>query len=197
MYELAFTLYEKGEVEQAVETALKGSKYISDQLPRFYVLIANAFDDHGRPNEAINIYLEGIKFLSNAKEHADQRSSLYFNLAVTYLKLNRSTEARQALKEAVATDHGYASPHYMLSNVYHRTRYKIPAFLAASRFITLEPNTKLTAGAANIIVDVLKAAERDPVSGEINIVIDLKPPVDEGDFAGARDPAPDAYDGRR
>ena len=63
MYELALTLVHKGEKLAAMELANKGTKYISSELPLFYVLIANNLDDLGKPDDAIKIYLDGIKIL--------------------------------------------------------------------------------------------------------------------------------------
>ncbi|MFM9904159.1 MAG: tetratricopeptide repeat protein [Pyrinomonadaceae bacterium] len=182
MYELSLSLQSKGEKLEAVETAYRGSKYISDELPLFYVLIANNLDDLGKPQDAINIYLDGLKALAGDNRFGNYRSSLYFNLGVTYLKQKKYSDARQALKSAVENDFGYASPHYMLSYVYNGTRYKIPALLAAARFISLEYGTDRTTIAANTIVDVLKPAPKDPKTGNINITLDMNAPKDEGNF---------------
>ncbi len=183
MYELSMTLDAKGEKEKALELANIGSKYISDELPLFYVTMANILDEKGKPQEAIKLYQEGLKLLEGDKRFGAYRASLHYNLGVTYVQQKKNNEARASLKSAVASDFNYASPHYLLSVVYNGTRYPVPAFLAASRFISLEFNTNRTGIAVGVIADVLKPAPKDPKTGNINIFLNLGGPKDEGNFA--------------
>src|SRR4051812_18783703 len=53
LYELAMTYYTKGEKTKAMETAYKGSKYKADELPLFYMAMANVLDDIGKSEEAV------------------------------------------------------------------------------------------------------------------------------------------------
>ena len=184
MYELCMTLYAKGEKEKSMELANRGSKYISDELPLFYGTMANILDDYGKPQEAIKIYLEGLKLLAGDPQFAKYRSSLYYNLGVTYFGLKQYKEAREALKDAVDNDFMYASPHYLLAVVYNGTHYRIPALLAASRLVTIEYKTKRGSQAAAIIADVLKPPQSDPKTGNTTINLDFGSPKDEGDFDG-------------
>lgn len=182
MYELAHTLHAKGDKLEAVELAYKGTKYIGENLPLFYILIANELDDLGKPDEAIKIYVDGIKLLEGNDDYGAYRSSLEFNLGVTYIRQKKYVEARKVLKDAVEDNYRYPSPHFMLSYVYNGTKYKIPAFLAAARFISLEYSTQRTGNAVGIITDILKPAAKDPKTGNINIFLDMNAPKDEGDF---------------
>lgn len=182
MYELAITYYSMGEKTKAMETAYKGSKYKSDQLPLFYLAMANVIDDVGKPDEAIRIYNDGIKMLQGDPTMLPHLSSLHYNLGVTYLKQKKYTEAREELKKAVVYNFKYASPHYLLAVVYNGTKYKIPAFLAASRLVSLELATPRTQRAAAVIRDLLKPAPKDPKTGNTQIFFSLDAPKDEGDF---------------
>ncbi len=181
MYELAFSLDAKGDQLEAMELANKGTKYISDELPLFYVLMANNLDDLGKSDDAIKIYQDGIKHLEG-KAFAGYRASLQYNLGVTYVKLKKYLEARQALKSAVENNFAYASPHYLLSIVYNGTKYKLPAFLAAARLVSLEYNTQRTQSSVDLIVSTLKPSSKDPKIGNITIDLDFFAPKDEGDF---------------
>jgi len=182
MYELALSLENKGAKLEAVELAYKGTKYISTELPLFYVLIANALDDAGKPDDAINIYRDGLKLLQAETRFGKYRSSLNYNLAVTFVRQKKYTDARQALKSAVADDPLYPSPHYLLAIVFNGTKYKIPGMLAAARLVSLEYNTQRTVASAGVIVDLLKPASKDPKSGNITINLDFFAPKDEGEF---------------
>ena len=101
---------------------------------------------------------------------------------MTDVKQKQYNEARSELKRAVEYDFKYASPHFLLSRVYNGTRYKVPAFLAAARFISLETNTSRSQTAAAIVREVLKPAPKDAKTGNINSFMDLGGPKDEGDF---------------
>ena len=183
MYELAMTYYAMGEKTKAMETAHKGSKYKSDQLPLFYLTMANVIDDVGKPDEAVKIYRDAIKMLDGDTEMVRHLSSIHYNLGVTLTKQKKYNEARAELKKAVGYDPGYASPHYLLAIVYNGTRYKVPAFLAAARFLSLEFNTQRSQVAARVMKDVLRPAPTDAKTGNINIFVDMNAPKDEGDFA--------------
>jgi tetratricopeptide (TPR) repeat protein len=185
MYEMSMTLYANGSKEKAAELSNIGSKYISDELPLFYVTMANVLDDYGKPQAAIKIYQEGLKLLDGDTRFRNYRGSLFYNLGVTYLTQKNYDQARSALKSAVENDYSYASPHYLLSVVFSGSHYKIPALLAASRFISLEFNTERSLKSAAIVADVLKAAPKDPKTGNNVLLLDSGTATDEGDFAGA------------
>jgi hypothetical protein len=51
-------------------------------------------------------------------------------------------EAKEQLKRAVELNNAYPSPHYLLSEVFMGTKYRIPALLAAIRLLSLEPNSQ-------------------------------------------------------
>lgn len=182
LYELALTYSAMGDRARSKETALRGAAYISDELGLFYSTIGNALDDDGKPDEAIKVYRNAEEILKAYPDLRAHLSSTYYNLGVTYFRQKKYAEARAELKKAVVNNFGYASPHGLLAVTYHGTRYKVPAFLAAVRLISLEYNTQRTASSVNVITDVLKPAPKDAKTGNINIFLDLNSPKDEGDF---------------
>ncbi len=182
IYELAMSLYTKGDRVKAMETAHRGAKYKAPELPLFYGIMANALDDVGKPNEAIKIYRDAIKILDGDKEYTNHLSNLYFNLGVTYARQNKYAEARPELKKAVEYDYKYASPHYLLAVVYQQMKYKVPALLSSARLISLEINSQRTKQSAAIFTAHLRAPEKNEKTGNINIFMDIDAPKDEGDF---------------
>ena len=182
LYELSMTYYAMEEKTKAMDTAYKGSKYKSDDLPLFYLTMANVIDDVGKPDAAVKIYRDAIKMLEGDASMVRHLSSVHYNFGVTLTKQKKYSEARAELKKAVEYNHQYASPHYLLSIVYNGTSYKVPAFLAAARFLSLEFNTQRSQVAARLIKDVLKPAQKDEKTGSINIFLNMNAPKDEGDF---------------
>jgi len=182
LYELSYTYYAMGDKTKAMETAYKGSKFKSDQLPLFYLTMANVLDDVGKPDEAVKIYRDAIKMLEGENGTARYLSTMHYNLGLTLTRQKKFSDARSELKRAVEYNYSYASPHYLLSVVYQDTMYKVPAFLAAARFISLELNSARTQRSALVIRDVLKPAPKNEKSGNISIVVDMNASKDEGDF---------------
>src|SRR5215471_6370194 len=61
LYEMAFSLFARGDYQKSLETALTGAQYDSPQLPHFYVLIGNNYDQLKQPEKAVKAYQAGIK----------------------------------------------------------------------------------------------------------------------------------------
>lgn len=183
IYEITLSSYYLKDYEQTLKYAFKGLKYKSAEIPMFYGLIANVYDDQGHPEKAVMLYKEGIKMLEGDTTFKPYLSSLYYNMAVTNVRQKEIKEARENLKKAVPLDFKYASPHYLLSQVYYGGNYKVPALLAASRLISLEINSERAQRSALIIQNVLQGGvSKGGKPNEININVDPNAPKDEGDF---------------
>lgn len=183
IYEKTLSLYYAKDYIKMVAAALEGLKYKSDEIPLFYGLIANAYDDQGSPEKAVELYKQGIKMLGEDTAFKPYLASLYYNLGVTNFGQKQYKEARENLKKAVPLNFAYASPHSLLSIVFYQGNYKIPAFLAASRLLSLEINTKRSQSAAQIIKSVMQGGvSQGKNPDEINIGVDFNSPKDEGDF---------------
>ena len=186
LYELSMSYYYKGEKSKAMEAAYKGSKYKSDQLPLFYLTMANVLDDIGKGNEAVQVYIDGIKILEGNKDMRPHLSSLHYNLGLSYRRQKKDTEAREEMKLAIIANDRYASPHYQLADIFYFGKYKIPALFAAARFISLEYNTDRSKRAAALVYNVLgSTAAQKGADNKIVIGLDVGAPTDEGDFGPA------------
>lgn len=182
LYEMALSYYTKKDSAKTTELAYQLVQYKSNIGFYGYGLIANVLDDSGKPKEAVEIYQKAIKQLENEAGSQAHVSSLYYNLGITYFKQKQFKEAREAEKKAVQINFSYASPNYLLAVIYQGTKYKVPALLAAARFISLEINTERTEKSVAIFLDILKGAKKDEKTGNINIFLDMNAPKDEGDF---------------
>ena len=186
MYELSMSLYVKGDTTKAMETAYNGSKYKSDELPLFYLTMANILDDIGKSKEAQQIYIDGINILKDNKEMRPHLSSLHYNLGLSYRRQKKEVEARAAMKQAIIANDRYASPHLQLADIFYFGRYKVPALLAAARFISLEYDTDRSKRAAAVIYNVLgSTSAQKGADNKIVIGLDFGAPTDEGDFGPA------------
>jgi Tfp pilus assembly protein PilF len=186
LYEMSFTYQKMGDNTRALETALSGAKYKSNELPLFYLTIGNVLDDQGKSDEAIRIYNDAIKILDGDRDMQQHLSSLHFNLGITYRRQKKEKEAREEMKRSIVANQLYASPHLQLADILFTSRYRIPALLAASRFISLEYATARSKRAAAIIDSVMgSTAAKTGTDNKTTISLDLGAPTDEGDFGAA------------
>jgi tetratricopeptide (TPR) repeat protein len=181
LYEMALSLYYKKDFPRSLEAAYKLVQYKGKNGLLGYGLIANVLDDQGKGKEAIEIYRKAIKQLDDAPEYQAHASALYYNLGIAYARQKQSKEAREALKKAVQLDYTSPGAHYILAEVFHGSKYKVPALLAAARFVSMELNSPRAKRSVAIIMDVL-GAKKNEETGNINILLDLDAPKDEGDF---------------
>lgn len=176
LYEMSFSYFEKKDYRKSLELAYKLAEYKSDLLHRVYVQIANAQDELGDPKKAIETYKAGLnRFPSDFLIH--------FNLAITYNRLGVYEEARNAVKKSAGFNPQHPGSHMLLASLFDRGGYKIPAVLAASRFLVLEPNSQRSAGALGLLLRNLQAGvSQGKDANTINIFVDPSSKKDEGDF---------------
>lgn len=176
LHELSYSYSSKGEFKKSLDVAYRGAMYKSRLLMAFYLSIANNLDELGEPKKAIEVYKAGIKA-------SPDMAKLHYNLAITYLKIKEPEDARRSLKRSVNLDPNHPSSHLVLGDLFYRGGYKTPALLAMSRFLVLEPNSKRSASAYKIVLNVLQGGVSvDDKSGHINIMLEKSPKTDEGNF---------------
>jgi tetratricopeptide (TPR) repeat protein len=175
MYELAFSCSAKKEHRKSLEIALKGAQYKSDLLPGFYTVIGNNLDHLGERDKAIKVYREGIKLFST-------NVMLHYNLAIALLGANKPDEAKDSLKAAVSAAPDHPSSHLGLSQIYESQNYRIPALLAACRFLVLEPKSARSAPVFEMVNRLLQRGVAQKGIGQISVQVDPSEKTDEGDF---------------
>jgi tetratricopeptide (TPR) repeat protein len=144
-------------------------------------MMANILDDLKKPDEALKIYNDALKILDGDPKYIRHIAELHFNMGITYFRMNKLLEARNETKKAIELDYSRTSAHYILSELYYGSGYKVPALAAAIRFATLELNTERSKRASAIVMLVLAPAKRGE-DGNIQIFLNLDAPKDEGDY---------------
>ncbi len=177
LYELDLSLLNSGAFEECVKVGESGLKLAPSFRPRFYLNEGNCLDRAGKAEEAVKVYSRGL-----AEFPAD--SPLAFNCAVTQFHLHRLKEARDLLKISLAGRPGHASSHLLLAQVYEAGGYRVPALLAALRFLSLEPASERSEVGARLAREALdRGVTRDPETKAVKVTIDTGAPKDEGDFS--------------
>lgn len=176
MYEMGFSYFAKRDYQKSLDVAFKGVKYKSDLLKGFYTLIGNDLDHLGQAEKAIKVYREGIKLFPRDNQ-------LLYNLAIALLGANKPGEAKKSLKEAVRASPDHASAHLGLSQLWLKENYKIPALLAACRFLIIEPRSQRSPSVLQIINQIMQSSvQKGKEPSNLTIFIDTNAKTDEGDF---------------
>jgi tetratricopeptide (TPR) repeat protein len=181
LYELSSTLSQKHDFRKSLEIAYQGAKYKSDILGAFYLQIGNNLDLLGEPKKSVEAYKAGIKLLP-------EMSMLPFNLAVTYRGMGKLDDAREAVKRAIALNPDHAGSHSFLSALWKEGGYRVPALLAACRFLVLDGRSERAPAVLKTVKDGMAGTVTGTITlgganpNQINIFMDAAAKKDEGDF---------------
>ncbi|MDR2312977.1 MAG: tetratricopeptide repeat protein [Spirochaetaceae bacterium] len=157
-YEMAFAYIAMGENQSALELADKGlvaagARDMDEIIPTLLDLKGSALDNLGRSDEAIETYLTAI----NQYEVAN--TLLYFNLGLSYYRIEKRDEARETLVKGLRLNPNHPSSNYLLGRICMEGGEKTQAFYALCYFLLLEPNTERAAEAYNTILYMLDRQE--------------------------------------
>ena len=174
LQEISLSYFAKKDYENALAFAKQGAEIKSDLLPDFYMTIGSILDETGKLQDALAVYKKAIDRFPNI-------ALLHYNMAVSLLKSGEQSEARKELQESIVHDPNHASSHALLGELYRDTGYRIPAVLALSRFLVLEPESPR----AQMLIPVLQQLITGRVSrgrNEATITLDPDVKTDEGDY---------------
>lgn len=178
LYEMAFSYFVKKDYRKSIEVGYKAAEYKSNLLGALYIQIGSSYDELGEPKKAVEIYKAGLKV-----EPAN--ALLHYNLAITYARTEKRDEALTELKKSAMLDPAHPSSQLALSKAFQEGSYKIPALLAAYRFLILEPRTNRSDSALRLVQTTMQAGVLPGKnSNDITIRVDMSPQKkDEGDFS--------------
>lgn len=176
LYELAYAYQMKKDYRKSLDLAYKGAQYKSDNLTGFYLLIGNNLDELGESKKAVEIYKKAMKLKPD-----DQL--LYYNLAITYARLNNMEEAKKNLKKAAFMDPNHASTQFVLAQLFNSQRHKTPALFAVMRFLVIEPKSRRSPNAYKVFSELMRGGvSPGKTPNDISIFLDLGGNKEEGDF---------------
>ncbi len=150
-YELAFTLFATNSSKEAIPYLLALVKKKSAVQVSAYDMLGSIYDDQKETDKAIEYFNLGIK-----TDPSYQR--LYYNLALTYAKVNKNKEAMEQLEKSLSLDPGHASSHRLYAVVAKaEPGNNIKALLAYYNFLMLEPATGRSAQAFKELQELLNS----------------------------------------
>lgn len=135
--EKAMTLLYLEKNEEAIyvcKTALE--KHPGEEaLSSVYVAYGNAYDGLKKTDKSIEIYDEGIRQFPNFYQ-------LHFNKGVTLASVKKYDEAIICFQKSASLNPEHGSSHNVIGRLLDMKNKRIPALLAYSRFLIIEPESK-------------------------------------------------------
>ena len=104
-------------------------------LKNIYTTYGNSLDERQKPEEALKIYIAGLNKFPDYY-------MLQFNKGITEYGLKRNYDSRTSFQNAIKLNPKHASSYYYLGIIEDNFENRIPAILALSRFMILEPKGK-------------------------------------------------------
>lgn len=141
-----------------------------------YLIKGSALDNLGRAEAAIQVYEEGIlKFSDNYL--------LYYNLALSSFNSQKYEKAEKAILGSLQRNPNHASSHLLLAHLMAQTERRVQAVLGLYYFLMLEPESRRSPSAYEMLQNLLKQGPSKSRSNQVTInlaKVDKQP-----DFASA------------
>jgi len=166
-YELALSYAGLQDYDKAILLSDKVIAKKDKNLNQAYMVKASALDMLGRAAESTALLEEAIAV---TKGHP----TLYYNLGINYWKAKKIHLAEENFVKAIDMSANHTASHYMMAVLNDFKKNRVQAILSAAYFLLLEPNTKMSLDAFNIIKKNLNSNNtKDVVDTDItNIVFD-------------------------
>lgn len=177
-YELVFSLYAKKDLAEAERIARSAAKEKSDVQAGFWMMLGNIDDDSGKLQSAIADYQEAIR-------NSPTLPLAHFNLGVCHFRNGNLEQARGALELEAALNPMHPGTQLMLGKTFAKSRFRVPALLAYSRFLFLEPQSGRSREAREALDALFSSGVKVNSPGQTTITVDPAASKAEGDFSGA------------
>ena len=152
LFELSLTSYADSQYDNALQYAKEGIKLFPEDFARFAVQAANALDELGKSEDALKYYDEAIK--KNPHDHI-----MYFNKAITFLKLKKYAEAKMYFEQCLIINPYYSSAHYHLGDIFLDEGNLIPSMLAYKTYLLLAPEGRFLKNCINNLDAIAKVTD--------------------------------------
>lgn len=166
-YEISMSYFAKGDYKEAINYSDAVLNQKKEYMLEAYVNKGSALDLLGKTKEAIKLFEKAIKETKGSY-------LLYYNLSLTYYKLGEFDKAEENAINAILDNPNHSSSHLVLASINDQRGNKVQALLASYYFLFLEPNSKRSPSAYNILQKNFAGnVSKDPTKpNTINITLD-------------------------
>ena len=176
-YEISLSYFTKGDYKEAIKHADMILKQKGNHMMQAYLTKGSALDMLGKTKESIKLFEKALK-------GKDKHFLLYYNLGLNYFKINKLDEAEENVIKAIEQNSNHTSSHLMLANIHSQKGNSVQTLLAAHYFLFLEPNTKRSEEAFQLLNDAFggNVSKDKDKANTINIVLSAN---NDGQFGAA------------
>ncbi|MDR2839929.1 MAG: tetratricopeptide repeat protein [Paludibacter sp.] len=160
-YEIAFSYNALGDYQNAIKYSDIAIKF--GNLANAYILKGSCLDELGRTKESIKLFEKAIKKFKN--EHL-----LYFNLGIDYFNIGNNAKAENAFINAINVKSNHSSSHFMLGRLKNNEYQRAPSLLSLYYFLMLEPNSKRSTLAYELLNKQLAGNVKQDTSQQKNTI---------------------------
>lgn len=165
-YEIALAYIKKKDYSLAISELNKAKNY-SNIDDYYYALLGSAYDLSNNPEEAINVYNEGLKkFPASGKLYLEKGVVLEFE--------GKVNEALETYEKGIKAEPSYPSNYYRVSQIYLNSNDLLSGLIYGEIFVNLERTTSRTKEISMLLYENYKKAVKFDNEG---IKIDLCPAV--------------------
>ncbi len=143
-YEMALSYAGLKDYDKAIILSDKVIAKKDKNLSQAYLVKASAFDMLGKAVESTAILEEAVAVTKGSP-------TLYYNLGINYWKAKQINLAEENFIKAIDLSANHTASHYMLAVLNDFKKNRVQAILSAAYFLLLEPNTKMSLDAFDII----------------------------------------------
>ena len=177
-YELSMTYMYLGENEKAIKHSDIVIKQNKDFLLHAYISKGSSLSNLGETEAALKVFEEGLKKFG---EHY----MLYFNIGISYSKIQDNKNAESAFINAINNNPNHASSHYGLAITKNQQDERVQSLLSLYYFLLLEPSSKRAETAYKLLKEQLRGNVQKDKSNPMNINIFLDPKKMDSEFSAA------------
>ncbi len=163
-YEKSYSLMVLGENKKSLKAILQATKYKSENPFQIYLQLGNSLDNNNYHTEALDAY-------DKALEIDTSNYLVYFNKAITLIRLNRIREGQNNLRRSLKLNPDHAGSNLVLATTYSYDGYTIPALMAYCRYLMIEPVSPRAESAITGIQKIINSAVSQTGGKEYNIVL--------------------------
>lgn len=166
--EKAFSLLSQKKNDEAIINCKKAfEKHPGEKgLSTVYVIYGNALDGLKKPDQSLEIYDQGIELFP-------EYYPLHYNKGVTLINLQKYDAALLSFQNAVLVNPNHASSHNGIARFEYINNRRIPAILAYSRFLVLEPQSQRAKDNIKSIQKLMSANVTE--TGKKTVTINISP----------------------
>jgi tetratricopeptide (TPR) repeat protein len=142
-YEMGYAHYLKEDYLSAVrafQTALK----FKDANAQYYQMLGNAYDNAGRPKDALATYKKGIRKFPTA-------GRLYLEMGIMSANAGQYDESVSWFEQGVKAEPGFSSNYYHLSRLFLNSSNKVWGMVYGELFLNLERNSRRTTAISELL----------------------------------------------